>query len=345
MSSSTLQHSAQHAVKQPAVENDPAQDLAATLKAAGDPLRLEILRLLARDSCGVMELSRIFDIKQSGMSHHLKVLASAGLVATRREGNSIFYRRALPARQDPQRDLLSSLFATIDRQRLPVAVQTALETVHGERARASEAFFTDNADKFRAQQDLIASYPVYSDAVVEMLDQTPLPANNQALEIGPGEGEFLLPLAARFDRVVAVDIAANMLQKAATLAREAELSNVEFLHGDAKAAVVRGLRADCVVINMVLHHMASPATIFEHLNHLLKPGGAVIITDLCHHDQQWAREACGDLWLGFEPDDLSGWAAHAGLEEGPSQYMALRNGFQIQIRQFLRPLRAIHTRE
>ncbi len=79
-----------YAEKAPAALDLPFNDLAATLKAAGDPLRLEILRLLARDSFGVMELSRIFDTKQSGMSHHLKVLANAGLVATRREGNSIF---------------------------------------------------------------------------------------------------------------------------------------------------------------------------------------------------------------------------------------------------------------
>ena len=54
-----------------------------------------MLRALANDSFGVLELAQIFATGQSGMSHHLKVLAQAGLVATRREGNAIFYRRAL----------------------------------------------------------------------------------------------------------------------------------------------------------------------------------------------------------------------------------------------------------
>src|SRR3954462_1825364 len=70
------------------------QSLPNLLKAAGDGFRLEILRVLAQDSFGVLELCRIFAAKQSGMSHHLKVLTSAGLLSTRREGNSIFYRRA-----------------------------------------------------------------------------------------------------------------------------------------------------------------------------------------------------------------------------------------------------------
>jgi SAM-dependent methyltransferase len=91
------------------------------------------------------------------------------------------------------------------------------------------------------------------------------------------------------------------------------------------------------VINMVLHHVPSPGRLFEDIGRLLNKNGCLLISDLCHHDQQWAREACGDVWLGFEPDDFSGWARHAGLQEGQSQYMALRNGFQIQVRQFFKP--------
>jgi ArsR family transcriptional regulator len=69
--------------------------LATYTNASADPLRLNILRILGEGSFGVLELCQLFEIKQSSMSHHLKILASAGLVTTRREGNSIFYRRAL----------------------------------------------------------------------------------------------------------------------------------------------------------------------------------------------------------------------------------------------------------
>ena len=68
--------------------------LAVFFKAAGDPLRLDILRVLQHNAYGVLELGEIFETKQSGMSHHLKVLANAGLVVSRREGNTIFYRRS-----------------------------------------------------------------------------------------------------------------------------------------------------------------------------------------------------------------------------------------------------------
>jgi ArsR family transcriptional regulator len=85
---------------------------------------------------------------------------------------------------------------------------------------------------------------------------------------------------------------------------------------------------------MVLHHFAAPAEAMHQLAALLNPGGSLLITELCSHDQNWAREACGDLWLGFEQDDLSRWAAAAGLLPGESLYAGLKNGFQIQLRHF-----------
>jgi len=313
------------------------QDLAALLKAAGDPLRLEILRVLARDSFGVMELSRIFQIKQSGMSHHLKVLANAGLVATRREGNSIFYRRALPHSSEHHGRLLLSLFTTIEHNPLSEIVVRGLAEIQEERAEASRLFFNENTGKFREQQDLIASYPAYADTVSELLRNTPLQQTHSALEIGPGEGEFLIQLAPKFDQVIALDNSLSMLDKAQQLIQQQHLNNIQFIHGDTKTALSQRIRVDCVVINMVLHHVPSPANIFADVSALLKPSGALLVTDLCHHDQQWAKEACGDVWLGFEPHDFSSWAQHAGLHEAQSQYIALRNGFQIQVRQFFKP--------
>lgn len=310
--------------------------LAAYCKAGGDPLRVEILRLLARDSYGVLELSRILDVPQSGMSHHLKILSRAGLVTSRREGNSIFYRRA-PLAAAPELELLQrALFECADALVLDAAVIARIGAVQAERMRYSQQFFAENAGRFRQQQELIAAFDVYAPHAAEMLAQCFAGGGALALEVGPGEGAFLAELAPRFARVIALDNAPAMLEQARRFAREQGLPNIEFIEGDTGSAELAQLQADCAVLNMVLHHVPSPAHLFEDVARALRSGGSLIVTELCRHDQQWAEQACGDLWLGFEPEELTQWAQAAGFGEDRSVYLAQRNGFRVQIRQFIK---------
>ena len=125
-----------------------------------------------------------------------------------------------------------------------------------------------------------------------------------------------------------------MLAKAAS--RVESLPHVSLLAGDTTSARQQGLLADVVIMNMVLHHVPEPEPVLADVAALLKGGGALVLTELCEHEQAWAREACGDVWLGFAPEQLSLWAAASGLREGRADYLALKNGFRIQIREFLK---------
>ncbi|MEK0361236.1 ArsR/SmtB family transcription factor [Pseudomonas sp. CBC3] len=319
----------------PRISFDDSDQLAALCKAGGDSLRLNVLRALASDSFGVLELAQIFATGQSGISHHLKVLSQAGLLATRREGNAIFYRRSLPQGESLGGKLHAALLEEVDQLMLPVDVQARISAVHAQRSAASEDFFTRMAGSFQARQDLIAGLPQYRDSVVALLDALNFAPTATALEVGPGDGSFLPELAARFARVVAVDNSPAMLELARTRCEEEALDNVELKLADALQDECPS--ADCVVLNMVLHHLAAPGDALKQLARLVNAGGSLLLTELCSHNQSWARKACGDLWLGFEQDDLARWADAAGLTPGESLYIGLKNGFQIQARYFSRP--------
>ena len=336
MLSQTLNKASEQTSERP-TEHEQLHVLAGFCKASADQLRLQVLRVLRNESFGVSELCSIFDIRQPAMSHHLKVLASASLVATRREGNSIFYRRGTPTGQSHIKNLHNHLLETVDQIALPPEVKQRVGSLYQQRKENSRSFFRGNAHKFREQQYLIASYEQYADTVGQVLRDALPEQRRIALEIGPGDGSFLKELSPRFDRVIALDNAAEMLAKAEKLAAEKGLANIRFIHGDTTSDALEGLQADCVVINMVLHHIPSPADMFQDVASRLASGGIVIVTDLCSHDQAWARENCGDLWLGFEPEDLSRWAEQAKLTDLTSVYLAQRNGFQIQVRLFGHP--------
>lgn len=310
----------------------PASDmlsLASYLKAAADPLRLAVLRLLKQDSYAVLELCHLLAVKQSGMSHHLKILAQAGLVATRREGNTIFYRRATAA-ESAHADVQQALLARIDRMPLEAEVAERLAEVQRERTASSHTFFEDNAALFRQQQEQIADYELYGPAVARLLDTLELPTQTLALEIGPGNGQFLGELAARFHRVLALDNNQPMLAQAADYVSTHKLGNVELRCGEIDS-LPADTRPDCVILNMVLHHTPSPAEVIAAIGQLLPTHAILLVCELSHHQQSWVRESCGDIWLGFDPNELTGWLAQANLACEHSQYLALRNGFQIQI--------------
>jgi ArsR family transcriptional regulator len=315
--------------------------LAAHTKASADPLRLNVLRILGEGSFGVLELCQLFEIKQSSMSHHLKILANAALVTTRREGNSIFYRRSLlnvtAGSSNPfWFDLTQVLFRTLDKIAPSETITKRLQGLYQERAKNSQEFFTKHASEFHEKQDLIASHEQYGETLEDLVATLNLQQANTALEIGPGEGALLPALSKRFEQVIGLDVSEAMLKKARLKVAEQNLENIDLLHGDCHLALDQNVQADLVTCNMVLHHVPAPKEIFNLSAELLKPGGCLLITDLCAHDQAWASESCGDLWLGFAPEDLSSWAKVAQLEEEQTLFLALRNGFQIQFRTFRR---------
>ena len=74
-----------------------ATQAAALLKALSNEKRLMILCRLGDQELQAGALCPLVGLSQSALSQHLALLREEGLVATRREGQSIFYHIADPA--------------------------------------------------------------------------------------------------------------------------------------------------------------------------------------------------------------------------------------------------------
>jgi DNA-binding transcriptional ArsR family regulator len=74
-----------------------AGEAARLLRALANERRLMILCQLGDRERTVSELLPLVGLSQSALSQHLAVLREEGVVATRREGQSIWYRIADPA--------------------------------------------------------------------------------------------------------------------------------------------------------------------------------------------------------------------------------------------------------
>jgi len=77
----------------PDVERHEAERMATLAKAIADPVRLQLVDVLRKHAgkvC-VCELVPLFDLAQPTVSHHLKVLRDAGIVASERQGLWAYY--------------------------------------------------------------------------------------------------------------------------------------------------------------------------------------------------------------------------------------------------------------
>jgi DNA-binding transcriptional ArsR family regulator len=108
-------------------EGDPAE---AVLRALADPHRRQILRLVRDGELAAGQIASHFDATQQAVSHHLQVLAKAGLVNERRDGVRRLYALD-PHALDPVRDMLTELW--------PAALQRLKHVVEQDQKTTAEA--------------------------------------------------------------------------------------------------------------------------------------------------------------------------------------------------------------
>ncbi len=90
-----------------------ARQLAERAKALADPTRLTIAAALAQtDELCVCDIAWVCERAENLVSHHLRALRTAGVVAGRRDGKMVMY-----AVTDAGRALLAAIHADVERAR------------------------------------------------------------------------------------------------------------------------------------------------------------------------------------------------------------------------------------
>lgn len=115
------------------------RELEAALKAAGDPTRTRILKLLENRELCVCQIQAVLGLAPSTVSKHLAILKGAGLVDDRRDGKWIHYRLAAPDEGSCASEVLRLLHGVLarerrildDRRRLGEVLRLPLATVCG----------------------------------------------------------------------------------------------------------------------------------------------------------------------------------------------------------------------
>lgn len=286
------------------------------LRAAGEPTRLRVLALLAREELSVLELCTILDQSQPRVSRHLKLLAEAGLIERFPDGAWVFYRLAAHGAGRSLADQLLALIDPADSALCRDAEQ--LSRVETERSAEAAAYFARNAARWDEIRTLHVAEAEVEAAIHLAVGAAPM---GLLVDLGAGTGRMLTLLGGRASRSVGLDLSQQMLNIARVNVGEAGLPACELRHGDIFATRLPEQSADLVLVHQVLHYLADPAAAVAEAARLVMPGGRLLIVDFAPHQLEYLRDEHQHRRLGFSDSEMRRWLGEAGLT--PSAPIAL----------------------
>jgi SAM-dependent methyltransferase len=236
------------------------------LRAAAEPTRLRLLRLLTQGELTVGEICAVLGQSQPRISRHLKLLCDAGLLQRFREEHWVYYRVPLAGSGHELAVQLTSFIAADD----PVSQvdDRRMAKMLAERAKATAPA---NMDAALAHLDAV---------LIDELGREPL---GEVLDIATGSGRILRSLAPHAKQAVGVDISTEALRFARkqtySAGSHANLSHCVFRRGDMYKLPFEAATFDTATLERVLIAATDVQAVLREAARTLRPNGRLCVVE------------------------------------------------------------------
>ncbi|MCB0354298.1 MAG: ArsR family transcriptional regulator [Bdellovibrionales bacterium] len=282
-------------------------------KALSDENRLRILSLLSQASLNVQEITSILGLSQSTVSHHLRILQQAGMIAARKHGTWSYYTLKLDPGAPVEHQLLSG-FLSLSHHRngdtlgakLGHDGQSVQELLRERRDQARQYFET-----VAPEWDLLRSKAQSSKDYLDVLAEQ-VASDESLLELGCGSGAFLKRVLPRAGITIGVDYSQAMID-AASRALSSQFQNLDLRLGYLEHLPISDGTIEVAVAYMVFRHIAEPREVLREVCRVLKDGGRLIVVDHLPHEDEARKKQFAEIWMGFSPEEFSAWSEAEGF--------------------------------
>lgn len=297
-------------------------------KALSDDTRLRLVHVLTRYELSVNELVNLLEMGQSRISRHLKILAEAGLLTSRRDGLWVFYAAVSAGEAHAFLQAVTPFLAADMNMRADMDMAAKLIE---DRALKTRQFFNAVADHWDSlNREVLGGFDLPR-AVAEQVSGQLSGKTGVVVDLGCGTGlvleqlqELSWPL-----QLIGVDGSPRMLELARRRLRETEGLSLRI--GELDHLPLKDHEAHFAILNLVLHHLSDPEKALREIRRVLHPGGFLLLTDFDRHVQERMRTDYGDRWLGFEAPALLGMIEGAGFLIRASERQSLEQNLGLHI--------------
>ncbi|GGK94377.1 class I SAM-dependent methyltransferase [Sphaerisporangium melleum] len=164
---------------------------------------------------------------------------------------------------------------------------------------------------FIAGYDRKQGYPDPTEDLT-VLGELGVAEDSTVVDLAAGTGQFALPAARRFRRVVAVDVSPAMQDFLRRRAADAGVSNIDVVRAGFLSYEHDGPPVDAVHTRNALHQLPDffKAIALDRISRLLRPGGVLRLHDLIYDFAPSEAEAVFGRWFaGAASDPAAGYTA------------------------------------
>lgn len=143
-----------------------------------------------------------------------------------------------------------------------------------------------------------------SEAIAKaFLEMVPVNPEMKAMEYGAGTGILSFLLSGKFSEITLMDNSTQMVQVMTEKVQKSGLKHFYPLLFDLEHSDYKGSNFDCILSQMVLHHVGDVSNILQKFYSMLNSEGYLAIADLYTEDGSFHGPGA-NVHLGFDPEML-----------------------------------------
>ncbi|MGE4429178.1 MAG: ArsR/SmtB family transcription factor [Sphingobium sp.] len=285
-------------------------ELLDVFRALADPTRMRIMHLLGTMELSVGELAQAVAQSQPRVSRHVKILAEAGMIDRRKEGNWVFLRVGTTAACRALMPLFDAIPASESEGLWLKADLARLAAIRADRVRAADEYFALHAEEWDAIRSLHVPEAEVETAMAALLGDAPV---RHLVDLGTGTGRMIELFGNRADRVSAIDRSPDMLRLARSKLPEENGERVDLILGDFCDLPLPTGGADLITAHQILHYSPVPEQAIAEGARALADNGRMLVVDFAPHDREELRSRDQHERLGFSDEQIQDWFEAAGL--------------------------------